>query len=599
MSADEKSERRFHLMTVMGRLQTGRTAAEAESELGTLYSHLQSEHPDTTADWSARVTPLRDFLLGESPRALGVLGGAVLVLVIVAWLNLAALLVAWLPTRRQELLVRLAVGATRFRIVRQLVIETLLWASIGAAGGLALAGLFVRLFGAIGVAAAVPYGFDFQPKVDLRVLLTSAAFLLVSVGATAIGPCVLAVFRSADQVPRRARAAGRVGRRFSLGLQVALSILLLSSAVGLLTGFRQLATMAPGAGTEHALAIEVSRPEMGDDAAEARDRAFFEALLAALAHRGELRAVGAASYVPPTVPLGNVRFSIEGRATSTEAQTALASAVDPSAFGLLGIPLVRGRLVADGDGATAPHVAVVSAALARRYWPDEDPVGRRITLVSLTEPSTIVGVVGDVRQPLSKDPRAESVLYLPYRQFPWPFMTLLVAPAGDTAPAIAAVRQEVARLDPAQAVGSVRRLDEMRSAWLVQPRLRTAVVTLFALATLLLTLVGLQASVAHGVTTRSRELAVRQALGARPVDVIRLLILEALAVVGAGLVLGLSLLPTCTGALRHLVGDVAALDPERIAAVTVLIAVGALVSTYWPARRAGRVDPARLLVLER
>ena len=216
---------------------------------------------------------------------------------------------------------RMALGATTTRVVRQLLLETLLWATAGMAAGLAIATWFVRLFGAVGVSTALPY--DFEPSVDGRVVFTTAALLLVSVGATAAGPCVLAVHRSKDLVPRRAWALGGLGRRITIALQVALSIVLLSAAAGLLVGFKHLAALAtPAVGVSPTLAMEISRSETRQSA-DSDNRRFFEALLAALAERGEVRAVAAASYVPPTRPLGNVRFSIEGRATSTEAQTAL------------------------------------------------------------------------------------------------------------------------------------------------------------------------------------------------------------------------------------------------------------------------------------
>ena len=395
---------------------------------------------------------------------------------------------------------------------------------------------------------------------------------------------------------RRAWSAPR--RRFTVLVQVALSIVLMSAAAALLVRFRDLVALAtPAGGPTPLLAMEISLSETSHTDDESH-RLFFERLFAALAARGEIARAGAASYVPPTRPLGNVRFSIEGRATSTEAQTALASAVNASAFGALGIPLVRGRLIEERDQATAPYAAVISAALARRYWPDEDPIGRRIVLVGNEKPVTIVGVVRDVRQPLSADPRAESVLYLSYKQFTWPFMTVVVVPAAAPAAAVAAVREEVARLDPAQAIGSIQRLEELRAEWLTQPKLQTTVITLFGLATLLLTLVGLYARVAHSVAIRAREFAIRQALGARPSDVVAAVTRDALLLVFGGVVCGLALLPLSTSALGRLVIDAPALDVKLPAAVACLLLAGAFVSAYLPARRAGRADAAQLLKSE-
>ena len=596
MSADEQRERRFHLVSTIARLRSGRSVGEAESELATIYGRLAIDYPVTTAHWSPRILPLRDLILGDSARALIVLGGAVLVLVVVAWINVGSLLLAWLPSRRQEFLVRLALGASTSRLVRQLLAETLIWASAGMTAGLAIATWFVQLFGAVGVSTALPY--DFEPSVDGRVIVVTAALLLVSVGVTAIGPCLLTVLRSSDRVPRRASATGRLGRRVTVVVQVALSVVLLSAAAGLLVGFRHLAALAtPTTGAGPILAMEISRSETHQPS-DSDNRRFFERLLAALGERREIRAFAAASYVPPTRPLGNVRFSIEGRPTSTEAQTALASAVSPSAFTLLGIPLVRGRLIEDRDRPNAPHVAVISASLSRKYWPDENPIGRRLAFVGADQPITIVGVVADVRQPISKDPRAESLVYVSYQQLPWPFMTVMFAPAAERSAAVAAVRQEVARIDASQAAGAVQELDDVRTEWLGQPRVQTTVVTLFGLATLLLTLVGLYARMAHGVTMRAREFAIRQALGARPTDVVRRLTMEALVIVAVGVLAGVALLPLSTRALRSLVMDAPSLDIRLAAIVAFLLGLSAVASAYWPARRAGRIDPSEILRAE-
>jgi putative ABC transport system permease protein len=596
MSADERRERRFHLVRTVGRLRGGVSVAEAETELDTIYRQLGTDYPESTAQWRPRVQLLRDQLLGDSARPLMVLGGAVLVLVVVAWINVAGLLLAWLPGRRQEFVLRLALGATTTRLVRQLLLETSVWATAGLAAGLAVATWFVQLFGAVGVSAALPY--DFEPRVDARVIATTAALLFVSVGVTAIGPCVLAVRRSHDLVPRRAWATGGLGRRIMVAMQVALSMVLLSAAAGLLVGFHHLSGLATWTvAGRPTLAMEISRSEMRQTN-DADNRRFFGGLLAALRTRGEVAAVAAASYVPPAAPLGNVRFAIEGRATSTEGQTALASAVSASAFRLLGITLVRGRLIDDGDVQNAPQVAVISAALSRKYWPDDNPIGRRIVLVGTDHPVTVVGVVADVRQPLSKNPRAESVLYLSYQQVPWPFMTLIFVPSASPSAAVIAAREEVARLDSSQAAGSIQVLDDLRTEWLDQPRLQTIVVTLFGSATLFLTLVGLYARVAHGVAVRAREFAIRQALGARPADVVRQLTVEALVVVAGGILAGLAVSPLTARALRSLVIDSQSLDFGMAAGVACLLGLCALASAYWPARRIGRVNPAELLKAE-
>jgi ABC-type antimicrobial peptide transport system permease subunit len=262
---------------------------------------------------------------------------------------------------------------------------------------------------------------------------------------------------------------------------------------------------------------------------------------------------------------------------------------------MLRIPLVRGRFLDERDTSAAPFAVVISTTLARRYWPHQDPNGQRITFVGADDPMTIVGVVGDVRQPLSSDPRAEALLYLSYQQMPWSSMTLMVAPATTGSAAMAAVREELHRLDPTLAPGPVQSLVELRTAWLVQPRLHATTVAVFGSATLLLTLVGLYARVAHSATSRAREFAVRQAIGARPQDVMRALLGEAALVVLVGIVTGIGLLPVVRPALRHLMADAAVLDLGTTLLTAGLLGAGALGCVYWPSRRAGRVDLAQVM----
>ena len=594
MSPAEQAERRFHLVSVIARLRPQRSVTDAQQELRNLYRQIETNHPDTTTNWTANALPLRDLIVGDSRRSLLILGAAVLVLIVVASINITGLLFAWLPARRQEFVVRMALGASASRVVGQLLAETLIWAVAGMLGGVALALAFVELFGAVGISTVLEY--DFAPRIDVRALLVMTTLLVVNIGITALVPAIVSVRRARDLVPRRARAMRGVGHRAAIAVQVALSVLLLCATAALLTGFGKVSAAASES-PRRSLTVDVSLPA-NRYRDENSQRQFFDRLLSALAVRPELRAAAATTYIPPARIYGNVRFAIEGRSTPTDTQTALASGVSPGVFSLLGIPLLRGRLIDGRDRTDAPRAGVISAALARRYWPGEDPIGHRISLVGDPAPITIVGIVDNVRQPLSTDPRAESVLYVPFRQLTWPFMSILIVPAADVAPAVAAVREEVRRIDPAQAVGLARPIDEVRNEWLQQPRLQTAMVALFGVSTLLLTLVGLYARVAYAAGLRLREFAIRQALGARPGDVVRLLTGEAVAVVLAGAAIGLALLPAAAPSIRGIVGGAARTDAGLAAGIAGLFCAAAFVSAYWPARRAGHANPAELLRAE-
>jgi putative ABC transport system permease protein len=594
MTSSEWSERRFHSILGLARLRAGRSPAAAERELATIYSRLEADHPATNREWRARVLDLRTLMLGDANRSLAILGGGVLTVVIVASTNVASLLMAWLPGRRRELFVRLALGATLGRVVRQLVLETLLLGLLGLAGGLIGARLLVHLFGAMTL--STEWQFDFDPRLDLRVVSAIALCFVGVVSVTAAGPSIVAVRRLRGVVPRHRVFARRFTARAAVVAQAAMSLVILTAAAALVLGFLRL-TKSAAASDERTLAVEVTLPDAryADNPSTSR---LFERLLASVRDRPEVRAVAAASYVPPDQPRGNVRFTIEGRPTPSEALTALPSAVSGSAFAMLKVPLVAGRLLDDRDGPRAPYAGVVSAALARRYWGSENPIGRRIFMVGIEPAVTIVGVVDNVPQPLSIDPRAESVLYLSYRQVPWPYMTMMITPADRAAAAVSALRDELRRLDPALAPGTVRSLNEVRATWLQRPRLRASITSLFAGATLLLTLAGVSARVAYGVASRAHEIAIRLALGATSADVIGALARETAIVMAAGCGVGLALLPLVRMLVARAVPDAPLVSPTVGAAVACALSALGVASGYWPARRAGLIDPARALKSE-
>ena len=594
MTAAERSERRFHMVGVMARLHAGLTAVDAEHELQSLYRQLAADHPETTERWTARVVPLRELMLGDSRRALQALGAAVVALLVVASINLVGLTMTWVRARRQELVIRIALGASAGRVCRQFLAEASVWGLAGIVGGMWLAGMFVHLFGAVGVSPSLEY--DFEPRVDLRVVLAMAVLLgALAVGTTAV-PAWIAATRTTRLMTSRGASTGRWGARLALGLQVALSIVVLGTAAAVLSGFqRAIDVVTPANASVLAVDISLAETRYRDEPSQAR---YFERLLTALAARPEIASVGAASYVPPGRIYGNVRFAIDGQGEPTDAQTTLVSAVDSRTLPILGIGIQRGRGLEARDGDGAPRAAVISATLARRYWRDSDPIGHRIVLAGDATPTTIVGVVDDARQPLATDARAESVLYVSYRQVPWPFMTVLIDPAGAPAPALAALREEAARLDPAQALSAARAVDEIRNDWMTQPRLRSYIISLFGAATLLLTAVGLWARVSWGVGSRAREWAIRQAIGAQPREVVLVAVREVLVVVIGGAAMGAALLPMASAAVRATVAGLPSPD-VRFVLLAIAVFVGcAIASAYVPARKAGRIDPALALRAE-
>jgi putative ABC transport system permease protein len=594
MTPDERRERRFHLVSAVARLRNGEGEDQARTQLTLLYERLSRDHAEVR-EWRPEVTRLRTVLAGESTRAVPLMTGALGLLLAVAWANLVGLLLGAWPERREEIRLRMALGASTRQLVTHLLVEVAIWATVGAAAGLMLAKMLVQIAGPVLFLGTT---FDFEPRIDARVVAFVIAFLVVTLVAIVLGPLTRTVARVVDLAPRRARP-----RRVKLGAvsaiaQVAGSVVLLALSASLATAFIGLMRVAESESGSNLLAMEVSLSEL-QQPDETQHRAFFSTLLNALQSRAEVAEVSAASYVPPAPPLGNIRFDIDGRAETSDHHSAVESAVSPAAFHMLGVRLVRGRLLGPGDGEGAPLVAVVSESLARRYWPDEDPIGQRVRVVGVPQPMSIVGIVADVHQPLAQDSRIESLMYLSYLQTPWPFMTVVVRARADAGGAVRAVREEVARLGPDQATGEVRLLSDVRTEWLVAPRARATLVALFGAAALLLTLVGIHGSVRREVVSRDRECAIRQALGASPAQVTIALTVPAVIATAMGLLCGIAALWVLVPPLQRRIADVPAVDATSLVAMVLLTAAAAGLAAYLPARRARATDIAQTLRAER
>lgn len=590
LTPEQRTERRYHLVSAIGRLRPGRSADEADAELGARYEVLAREHPETTRDWRGAVVPMRDDLLQVPSAAVASMAAVVVLTFGVSCLNVGSLLAAWWSGRRRELLTRLALGATRAQLVRQLVSESAVVTSAGVIGAGLVAETCLWLFAAL---TAAPAGaFDFDPHLDLRVAFVAAGLFGAFVLATALGPALRVVW-SASQMVEDPRATSRVGGRLSAAVQVGVTLIVAVIGAALVENVRALTRLAGSNGRERQ-AIEIVLPD-SRYADEPSQRAFFQRLLAALRTRPDLASVAASSYVPPTQAPGNVRFTIEGRPAPSDAQSASPAAVDPEAFGSMHVTLLRGRLIDERDGPGTPDVCVISAALARRYWGDSDPLGQRLHVVGFDRPLTIVGIVSDVRQPISADPRAETVLYLPFAQVPWPFMTVMVEPSGDEAGAVAAVARELARLDDGIAPGAARPLGDLQREWLRAPHLHAAGVAVFGAVTLLLTLAGIYARMAYRVATRRREWAVRQALGATPARLRWGAVAEVATIAGAGALAGLVTLPAVASLVAGLVYGAHVLDWTRACLVGLGLCVAAVAASDGPSRRASRLELARVL----
>ncbi len=597
-----------HFLAGVARLAAGVTVERAATGVGTLAGRMVEHHPaDYPAGmrFSATALPLADDIVGAVRPALLVLLGAVGLLLVIASANVAALLLARTDARRGEFALRSALGAGRGRIVRQLIVEGTVLAVAGGAAGALLATACVELLVALQPPNLPRIG---SINIDLRVLgfataVTAVSGLLLGLApalqATALRPAVAL----RDGGGRSTR--GRYGLRTGLVVgQIAIALVLLVGAGLLARSFLALTSVDPGYGTEQVLTADIAVPAASYPGTP-EVTGFFRSLTDRLAELPGVAAAGAVSNLPLATQLGDLNFHIEGRDTAPDEVSPAADwqTVTPGYFAAMQMVLLRGRGIEHTDDADAPGAVVISETAAERYWPGEDPIGRRFRLGGGAAPGwvTVVGIVRDVRH-AGFDAAPRSQMYLPHAQFgfwddggPVRSLTLAIRTVGDPAAVASAVRREVSALDPALPVSTVRTMEQVVSASIARPRLMMLLVTAFAAVALVLGAVGVYGVMAYIVACRTREMGLRLALGARPPELAALVLRRTLGIAVIGIGGGLALALGVTRALTGILYGVAPTDPATFAAVPLLLGAVALVASWLPVRRAARVDPATAL----
>ena len=592
-------------LKAVGRVQAGvsHEAARQEAERLLRASATAAGIP-SNAMLAPRLTPIEHELLGDARRGLLVLLAAAALVLLVACANVANLLLARAATREGELAVRTALGASRTRLVRQLLAEALVVGGIGTALG---------LFGCIAargpIAALVPadlYRADVV-EIDVRV----AAFTALLMGLTTIVFGVVPALRGTQLSPGavmraavgRTTAAGsaRRAQRSLIALEVALAVVLLIGGGILVRSFARLNSAPLGFDRSHTLSAEIFLPD-AKYGEPAKIRAFYKDAIGRVRQLPGVTGAGAVLLRPLAGPDGfDYPVSTEGMDAATQRNQPLVNyeAVTPGYLQAAGIPVMQGRDIADADDERAPRVVIVSAAMARRFWPNESPVGKRLKWGPPESPAPWIEVIGVAGAARYRDPREESLdVYVPYTQSPWKLNHMIVRTAGEPSSLASAVRSAVSSVDPdARAVG-IATVNELASAALRQPRFQMTLVGSFAALALLLGAVGIFGVVSFATARRARELAVRIALGAKGGDVQRLVIGETLRTVGVGIVVGVVAALAGTRVMRALVYDVSAADPLTFTLVPIAVVVVAVLAAAIPARRASRVDPISVLRMD-
>jgi putative ABC transport system permease protein len=589
----------------IARLRDGVSFDEAQAEMRALMAQLAAEAPQRNTNWSVTLVPIHEQTVDQIRPALSVLSGAVLLVLLIACVNVANLLLARNTARQRELGLRTALGAGRGRLVRQMLTESALLSLVGGAAGLALAVAFHRGLLTL-VAGRIPVPRLDQVALDAPVALFTLVLSLVTGLVFGVVPAALAAGTTSDALRDGGRHGGGPRARSALGtlvvVEVALSLVLLAGAGLLIRSFIALQSVDPGMRTAGVLTARVTLSGQDYDTPR-KMSGFYTDVIARISDIAGVESAAAVSFLPMAGLGIGTDFYRADRPKPAPAQTSGTSVkpVTPNFFKTMGVAQIAGRDFNELDTGDAPLVAIVSEALVRQQFLDEDPIGKRLVVSIGRDPAgmnvEIVGVVRDITM-VRLDGTVGPAVYMPHTQLPIGLMTFVVRTRLDPTSLTPSIAAAVRAVDPAFPLGDVATMDAVVDATLARPRIVSALLTVFACIALMLAGVGVYGVMAYSVSQRTQEIGVRMALGASSQSMFRMMIGDALRLVTIGIAAGLVVAAWLSQFLTAMLFQTGRFDVISFAGTAMVLGLVAVLASYVPARRGMRITPVEALRAE-
>src|SRR5262245_25558073 len=588
--------RRGRFAMAVARLKPGVTFEQSLAEMNAIGGRLERQYNEFNANWSVNVVPLRRQFTGEIRLALLVLLGAVGMVLLIACANVANLLLVRAAGRQREVAVRAALGAGRGRIIRQLLTESLLLAGLGGLAGLALAWWGIELLVSLAPPDLVNLS---QVKINMAVLGFTLGISLLTGVIFGLAPAFAATRLNLHESLKEGgknTGGGLLTHRLRNSLvilEVTLAIVLLICAGLLIRSFARLQGVDPGFNAHDVLTMRVGLPVRKYDTDQKRIN-FFREAVAQLRTLPGVESAGAVSFLPFAAPHAGTGVAIEGRPKLPPGQGLNTGVMvsDLNYFRTMRIPLKRGRLFTDQEAAEMRHVVVINEEFARKNFPGEDPLGKRVVIDMKDDnrPCEIIGIVGDSKH-MNLDAEVQPMSYWPHPELTYSGMTFVIRTKGEPAVVAISARNVIRSLDPEQPVADVRTMESLIGTSVARARFNTLLLMIFAVVALLLAGVGIYGVMAYSVAQRTHEIGVRMALGARATDVLRLVVRRGMALALGGVAIGVAGSFALTRFKKTLLFDVSETDPLTFIGIPMLLALVALLACMIPARRAAKVDP--------